>query len=83
MACITLPDDANAVIKRNKLIWLLVGAWGYVDFVLVAQADYDDASRAYARSDYDTTLAERKPFAEQGNAEAQSRFGWVYNNGEG
>jgi len=51
--------------------------------VFVAQADDDDASAAYARGDYDTAIQQLKPLAEQGNAEAQSRLGWMYENGEG
>ena len=83
MVCISPPDATNAVSRCNKLIWLLVGSWLATAFVSVAQADDDDASAAYARGDYDTAIQQLKPLAEQGNAEAQSRLGWMYENGEG
>jgi len=54
-----------------------------VGFVFVAQADLAGAQATLERGDYDTAIQQLKPLAEQGNAEAQSRLGWMYENGEG
>jgi Sel1 repeat len=42
-----------------------------------------DAEAAYKRGDYATALRLWQPFAAQGNAFAQTRLGWMYQNGQG
>ncbi len=48
-----------------------------------AWADFDDGWAAYERGDYTTALREIRPLAEQGDAEAQWRIGWMYHEGKG
>jgi TPR repeat protein len=50
--------------------------------VVYAQ-DYEKGVEAAKKGDYATALRELRPLAEQGNADAQSNVGWMYNNGEG
>jgi len=81
--CVTPPDDSIVVIKRNKLIWLLVGCWLAAAFVPVAQADFATGIAAYEQGDYDTAFKEFKTLAEQGNADGQYKLGVMYSNGDG
>ena len=46
-----------------------------------AWADWDDAVAAHKRGDYATALREFRPFAEQGDADAQNDLGFMYANG--
>ncbi len=48
-----------------------------------AWADFQGGWEAYERGDYATALREWRPFAEQGNATAQSKLGAMYDNGLG
>ena len=48
-----------------------------------AAADYLVGAEAYEQGDYATALREWRPFAEQGDAEAQYNLGVMYANGEG
>ncbi len=38
---------------------------------------------AWNKEDYETALREWKPLAEQGDADAQSKLGWIYARGKG
>ena len=79
----TPPNDSTVVMKRNRLIWLLVGCGLTVGFVSVAEADIADGIIAYKQGDYDTAFKEFKPIAEQGFAGVQDLLGWMYYNGKG
>ncbi len=48
-----------------------------------AAADWADAVNAYNAGDYATAAKEFRPFAENGQAQAQYILGWIYQNGEG
>ena len=48
-----------------------------------ARADLEAGKRAYDQGDYATALKELRPLAEQGNAEAQTLLGIMYNRGRG
>jgi uncharacterized protein len=43
----------------------------------------EDADRAYYAGDYATALRILRPLAEQGEAEAQGKLGFMYANGQG
>jgi hypothetical protein len=43
----------------------------------------EDARTAEQRGDYTTELALLRPLADQGNAVAQTGFGWMYEHGHG
>ena len=45
--------------------------------------DYDAGSEAYRAGDYATALAEWRPLAEQGDADAQYNLGRMYSQGKG
>ena len=51
--------------------------------VPVAADTWDDAVAAYGSRDYETAMRLFRPFAEQGNADAQYNLGVMYNDGEG
>jgi TPR repeat protein len=46
-------------------------------------ADYQKGVAAYKSGDYATALREWTPLAKQGNADAQSLLGAMYNEGQG
>ena len=46
-------------------------------------ADLNKGFTAFDNEDYATALKELKPFADQGNALAQSYLGWMYEVGRG
>jgi hypothetical protein len=46
-------------------------------------ADLQKGEAAYVRGDYAAALAEFRPLAEQGNADAQQELGAMYSHGEG
>ena len=48
-----------------------------------ACADFDDGVAAYERGDFATALQEFRPLAEQGDADAQTLIGMMYNEGLG
>ena len=50
---------------------------------VVVAAGYDKGLSAYYRGDYKAALAGFVPLAEQGNAKAQCKLGYMYNNGQG
>ena len=50
---------------------------------LGANADFNEGIAAYERGDYATALRAWQPLAEQGDAEAQSMLGQMYDEGEG
>jgi TPR repeat protein len=49
----------------------------------VAAGPLEDAKAANARNDYSTALRLLRPMADQGNAEAQTSLGLMYESGEG
>jgi TPR repeat protein len=52
----------------------------------VSAADYQNYKKgtaAYKSGDYATALREWKPLAEQGDASAQQKMGWIYAHGRG
>ena len=56
----------------------------FVGFAVpVAAGPYEDAYAAYDRGDYATALQLWRPFAEQGNADAQFYLALMYDNGQG
>lgn len=67
----------RALLSRLILVLLLAGAG------LIANADFDEGVAAYEKGDYATALREWQPFAEQGNAFAQSHLGLMYVQGQG
>ena len=48
-----------------------------------AAGPLEDGLAAYGRGDYATAIQLLRPFADQGNADAQSRLGLLYANGRG
>ena len=50
---------------------------------LPAFADFEKATEAFEKGDYETTLRELRPLAEQGYAPAQYNLGLMYGNGWG
>ncbi|MFP6688182.1 MAG: hypothetical protein VCD31_02525, partial [Alphaproteobacteria bacterium] len=48
-----------------------------------AWADYDEGMAAAQRGDFATALQEFRPLAEQGDADAQTLIGMMYNEGLG
>ena len=56
--------------------WLLMCSFAAV-------SGYQEGAQAYAQGDYDTAMRELRPLAEQGNADAQSKLGVMYDNGRG
>lgn len=50
---------------------------------LVFAADVDKGLKAFESGDFKTALSVWVPFAEQGNASAQSNLGFMYDNGNG
>jgi uncharacterized protein len=48
-----------------------------------AAGPIEDAGAAYTKGDYTTTLRLLRPLAEQGNASAQVRLGFLYHKGRG
>ena len=61
----------------STLLLLLLGTnsvWG---------ADFQKGLDASKNGDYATALKEWRPLAEQGDANAQSNLGWMYDNGFG
>ena len=68
----------HAILQRLLFVLSLClliapSAWG----------DYQDGRKAYNRGDYATALKELRPLAEQGHAEAQYLFGYMYYKGRG
>jgi TPR repeat protein len=68
-------------VKSSALLFLLLSLL----FVSApaAAAPLDDGQSAYARGDYPTALSLLRPLADQGNAQAQFRLGWMYWHGNG
>ncbi len=54
-----------------------------VSLAAPARAGFDEGLAAYERGDYETTLREWKPLAEQGDAQAQTRLVSKYATGDG
>jgi len=68
--------------RQFALMLLFVLAFG--SLISAAHADaMEDANKAYYNREYDAAFDLFKPLAEQGNAEAQYRIGWMYIYGLG
>src|SRR5215468_11589494 len=69
---------------RRYILWAgitaVVLSLGLADPVAAA---FEDGLDAYRRGDYATAMRLWQPFADQGNADAQSRLGFMYQNGRG
>ncbi len=61
-----------------SLLILFLLAW-----TSLASADFQAGEDAYERGDYETALKEWRPLAEQDDASAQTRLGFMYGKGEG
>ena len=68
----------NKLQSLILIITLLVGSVS----VAIAQS-FDKGLEAYIASDYQTTLQEWRPLADQGDATAQTLLGLMYRNGQG
>jgi TPR repeat protein len=64
-------------ILIQVLIVLLLGAAASL------WAGFQEGEDAYLREEFETALAEWRPLAEQGNAEAQNMLGYMYRYGQG
>lgn len=67
------------MMKRAALLFLCL----LLVSTTVVAAPIDDGQSAYTRGDYPTALKLLRPLAEQGNAQAQFRLGWMYWHGDG
>ena len=65
----------------KKLIVILCLA--LVSFSVGCSDDFQKGVEAYDKGDYETALKEWRPFAKQGNANAQFNLGQMYRNGYG
>ena len=65
-----------------KRILLLAALLCSLSWTAGAQ-DFKKGVEAYKRGDYATALRELRPLAERGDADAQSRLGFMYDNGQG
>lgn len=54
-----------------------------VSFAVPAIAGFDEGQIAFAKRDYHTAIAEWRPLAEAGDAEAQYKIGMMYRRGLG
>lgn len=66
------------MVWREALVGLI-----FSGLLAVAQAEYLAGMVAFARGDYQTALAEWRPLAEQGQAEAQFNLGVLCDGGLG
>src|SRR5215831_20986620 len=70
---------------RRNILWAgittVVLSLGLAD--PVAAASFEDGLAAYRRGDYATAIQLLRHFADEGNADAQSRLGFLYANGRG
>ena len=62
---------------------LMVGAFFMFGAVSAQAQDFAKGFAAYHSGDYVTALKQWLPLAEQGNASAQYRIGWMYGSGNG
>ncbi len=62
---------------------IFVAAILLIAFMAPARADLQDGVAAYERGDYATALREWRPFARQGDADAQFNLGIMYYFGQG
>ena len=62
---------------------LIVGAFFVFGAVSAQAQNFAKGFAAYETGDFATALKEWRPFAEQGNADAQNNLGVMYENGKG
>jgi len=55
----------------------------FANLIAVSYADYSDGYDAYTQGDYKTAVYEWRKAANQGDADAQSNLGWMYDSGKG
>ena len=68
---------------KTPLTFLLSLTFLFLFSGSVFGGDYQDATDAYKRKDYETAYKLFLPLAEQGNTQAQSNLGLMYDNGTG
>lgn len=68
--------------RKIVFIFFLLAAFGAATHIARADA-LEDANKAYYNREYETAFDIFKPLAQQGNAEAQYRIGWMYIYGLG
>ena len=73
-----MRNYVNAMLRAA-----LMGLALALSAVPVAADTWDDAVAAYGSSDYETAMRLFRPFAEQGNADAQYNLGAMYDKGQG
>ena len=66
-----------------KLKTILTALFLSLSLMSIAYADFNDGLDAYNKGDYKTAFSEWKPLADQGDADAQSNLGVLYENGKG
>ena len=71
-------------MHRGPQPWGLMVAWiSWLCLPLLAWGGFDEGFAAYQRGDYTTAYREWLPLAQGGHAEAQTRLGAMYHQGEG
>jgi len=66
-----------------KLKTTLIALFLSLSLMSIAYADVNDGLDAYNKGDYKSAVNEWRPLANQGDADAQSNLGWMYENGKG
>jgi TPR repeat protein len=75
-----MPPNRGGEMKRFKFLLFVVVLVGCAT---LAYAGLDEGKAVHDAGDYVTAYSELKPLAEQGDAEAQRRLGWIFDFGEG
>ena len=70
-------------MKQRIRTILVVGVFALALFGGAMAGPFEDGKAAYQSRDYETALRLWRPFADQGNAEAQAGLGWMYFHGQG
>jgi uncharacterized protein len=70
-------------LMKTPLTFLLSLTFLFLFSGSVFGGDYQDATDAYKRKDYETAYKLFLPLAEQGNTQAQSNLGLMYDKGQG
>lgn len=82
----SMSSDTSTLLKRYFFLAFAVGytiLFGFTPGITHCFADVEDGRKAANRGDFQRALAEWKPLAERGNAEAQFNLGRLYANGDG
>ena len=78
-AAVRRVSGNNAAMKRALLLAALLCSLSSI----AGAQDFDKGRAAYHRGDYATALREWRPLAEQGDANAQTNLGSMYDNDKG